>query len=150
MTYQKQKTPIHRILDIVRRLYAGERFDAKVLSIEYGVSSRTIYRDMHKIAQDIPLQNHNGIWSLDRSKLSKTDNTLNHMLLSSFAQNLELEVECLERSNLSSEKIAFAVVCPSATVNQSLWDLKSASVSLLSADIKIINQSLQIEVIVVA
>ena len=109
MVYQKQKAPFHRILDIVRRLYAGERFDAKVLSAEYGVSSRTIYRDMHKINQDIPLQNHNGIWSLDRSKLSKTDNTLNHMLLSSFAQNLELEVECLERSNLSSKKIAFAI-----------------------------------------
>ncbi|MDY0401994.1 WYL domain-containing protein [Sulfurovum sp.] len=109
MAYQKQKTPTPRILDIVRRLYAGERLSAGVVSVEYGVSSRTIHRDMLKIAQSIPLQNRNGIWSLDRTALSKGDNDLNHILLSSFARNLEIEVECLERSNLSSEKISFAV-----------------------------------------
>ena len=109
MAYQKQKTPIPRILDIVRRLYVGERLSAGVVSVEYGVSSRTIHRDMLKIAQSIPLQNSNGIWSLDRSALSKGEDDLNHILLSSFARNLEIEVECLERSNLSSEKISFAI-----------------------------------------
>ena len=109
MAYQKQKTPIPRILDIVRRLYVGERLSAGVVSVEYGVSSRTIHRDMLKIAQSIPLQNSNGIWSLDRSALSKGEDDLNHILLSSFARHLEIEVECLERSNLSSEKISFAV-----------------------------------------
>ena len=109
MAYQKQKTPIPRILDIVRRLYAGERLSAGIVSVEYGVSSRTIHRDMLKIAQSIPLQNSKGLWGLDRSALFKETDDLNHILLSSFARNLEIEVECLERSNLSSEKISFAV-----------------------------------------
>ncbi|MDD3591929.1 MAG: WYL domain-containing protein [Sulfurovum sp.] len=107
--YQKQKTPIPRILDIVRRLYAGEKLSAGIVSVEYGVSSRTIHRDMLKITQSIPLENRNGIWSLERSVLSRGEDDLNHILLSSFARNLEIEVECLERSNLSSEKISFAI-----------------------------------------
>lgn len=109
MAYLKQKTPTPRILDIVRRLYAGERLNAGIVYVEYGVSSRTIHRDMLKIARSIPLQNRNGIWSLGRSALSKGEDDLNHILLSSFARNLEIEVECLERSNLSSEKISFAI-----------------------------------------
>lgn len=107
--YQKQKTPIPRILDIVRRFYADERLSTRTVSAEYGVSSRTIHRDMLKIARTIPLQNSQGVWRLDRSSLSKEGGDFSHILLSSFARNLEIEVACLERANLSSEKISFAV-----------------------------------------
>ncbi|MFT7823197.1 MAG: WYL domain-containing protein [Sulfurimonas sp.] len=109
MAYKKQKTPTPRILDIVRRLYADERLSTRTVSEEYGVSSRTIHRDMLKITETIPLQNSQGVWHLDRSVLSKEAGDLNHILLSSFARNLEIEVACLERANLSSEKISFAI-----------------------------------------
>ncbi len=109
MAYVKQKIPTNRILQIVKRLYAMESLQSKELSKEYDVSSRTIHRDMLKISEVISLKNDLGIWQLDTEQLSKHNNHFHQALLSSFAHNLEIEVECLEKSNISKENIAFAI-----------------------------------------
>lgn len=64
---------------------------------------------MLKISEIIPLKNNLGLWQLDTEQLSNHDNHFHQTLLSSFAHNLEIEAECLEKSNISKEKIAFAV-----------------------------------------
>lgn len=97
MAYVKQKTPINRILQIVKRLYVMESLQSKELSKGYDVSSRTIHRDMLKISEHIPLKNNLGIWQLDTEQLSTHNNHFHQALLSSFAHNLEIEVECLEK-----------------------------------------------------
>ncbi len=109
MAYVKQKIPTNRILQTVKRLYALERLQSNGLAKEYNVSSRTIHRDMLKISEVIPLKNDLGIWQLDTEQFSNHDNHFHQALLSSFAHNLEIEVECLEKSNISKENIAFAV-----------------------------------------
>lgn len=109
MAYVKQKIPTNRILQIVKRLYALERLQSTELSEEYDVSSRTIHRDMLKISEVIPLKNNLGIWQLDTEQFSNHNNHFHQALLSSFAHNLEIEVECLEKSNISKENIAYAI-----------------------------------------
>lgn len=109
MPYLKQKTPTSRILDIVKRLYTFEKLQSTSLAIDYDVSSRTIHRDMLKISETILLHNHLGTWSLDTSGFVASENTFHKALLLSFAQNVEIEVECLEKSNASNENIAFAI-----------------------------------------
>ncbi len=109
MAYVKQKIPTNRILQIVKRLYAMESLQSKELSKEYDVSSRTIHRDMLKISEVIPLKNDLGIWQLDTKQFLNYNNHFHQALLSSFAHNLEIEVECLERTNISNENVAFAI-----------------------------------------
>jgi len=109
MAHLKQKTPIIRILAITKRLYGLETLQSSKLSKEYEVTTRTIHRDMVKIAQSIPLLNDFGIWRLDVEGLGIEDVTLQKALLFSFAQNMEIDIACLEKSNASKENIAFAI-----------------------------------------
>lgn len=109
MPYLKQKTPTKRILSLVKRLYALEKIQSSTFSLEYEVSTRTIHRDMLKISETIPLINDFGTWRLDVKALGKKDTSLHNALLSSFAQNMEIEIACIEKSNATKENIAFAI-----------------------------------------
>jgi len=109
MAYVKQKSPTTRILAITKRLYALENLQSSKLSDEYGVSTRTIHRDMLLIAKSIPLLNHFGKWKLDVEALESHDASFHKALLFSFAQNMEIDIACLDKSNVTKEKIAFAI-----------------------------------------
>ena len=109
MPYQKKESQTFRQFRIIKRLYAFEELQGSLIAQEYAVSSRTVLRDMHKISSIIPLINKNGIWSLDTLALSETTTQLNQMLLSSFAHNMDIELSCLDKSNLSKDKVGFAI-----------------------------------------
>ncbi len=109
MAHKKHKSPIPRILDIVSRLYAGERVRAVDLAEQYGKDRRTVHRDLLLIDQTIPLKNSNGVWELDHSAQSGIHGHFQQLLLNAFARNIEIEADCLERSNLSRELISFAI-----------------------------------------
>ena len=109
MIHKKQKTPTKRILSIVKRLYAFETLQSSILSKEYEVSTRTIHRDMMKIAETIPLINDLGVWHVDEQYSSPAHNNFHQTLLSAFAHNLDIDMECLEQSNISKENVAYAV-----------------------------------------
>ena len=109
MPYSKQKQLTSRILHITKRLYASEKLQSTTLSSEYDVSSRTIHRDMQKITEVIPLLNNAGIWQLDTAHISEKNNHFHQALLGSFAYNLDINIECLDKSNINKENISFAV-----------------------------------------
>ena len=109
MPYQKQEPQTFRLFRIIKRLYALEELQGSLIAQEYAVSSRTLLRDMQKIATVIPLINKNGIWSLDTHALSTTTTQLNQTLLSSFAHNIQIELSCLDKTNLSKDKVGFAI-----------------------------------------
>lgn len=106
MAHQKHKTPVPRILDIVRRLYALEKLRSTDLAAGYGNSRRTIHRDMLLIAQTLPLKNEAGVWELDTIK---HHSRFQQTLLQAFARNIEIEAECLERINITRELVSFAI-----------------------------------------
>lgn len=89
--YYKQKTPVNRILSIVKRLYNFEIINTKYASMEYEVSTRTIARDFKSISKTIPLKNHNGNYSLDTSGQHPLGDDLNYHLISSFAHNMKIK-----------------------------------------------------------
>lgn len=109
MTYLKRKLPIQRILHIVKRLYVSETLQNKTLASEYDVSSRTIHRDMQKISEIIPLLNNAGTWKLDIVQLPETHNHFYQALLGSFAHNVDIDIECLDKSNINKDNVAFAL-----------------------------------------
>lgn len=109
MSYLKQKQPTQRILQITKRLYDLEKLQSTILSSEYDVSARTIHRDMQKISETIPLLNHSGTWQIDTKQLLEVNNSFHKALLGSFAYNLDIAVECLDKSNINKENIAFAL-----------------------------------------
>ena len=105
----KSKIPIERILDIVKSLYASEELKVSTLSEKYNVCEKTIRRDLQKIKTTIPLVNKRGLYSLDTQKLHTSNNTFQQNLLSAFASNADLLLDCFDKTNLNDEKIAFAV-----------------------------------------
>lgn len=109
MQYPKKEQLTLRQFRIIKRLYALEELQGSLVAQEYGVSTRTLLRDMKKIATVIPLHRKHGKWSLNTHALDKHTNHLNHVLLSSFAQNIQIKASCLEKSNLSKDKISFAI-----------------------------------------
>ena len=109
MPYLKQKLLTQRILHIIKRLYASEKLQSITLSSEYDVSSRTIHRDMQKITEVIPLLNNAGTWQLDTAYLSELNNHFHQALLGSFAYNLDIDIECLDKSNINKENVDFAL-----------------------------------------
>ncbi len=109
MPYQKQEQQIFRQFRIIKRLYAFEELQGSLVAKEYAVSSRTLLRDMRKISTIIPLINKNGIWLLDANALTATTTQLNQTLLSSFAHNMQIELSCLDKTNLSKDKVSFAI-----------------------------------------
>ena len=76
---------------------------------EYAVSTRTFARDMQKIASVIPLRNDRGKWSIDIQTLNQNSNDLSHTLLCSFADNVQIELSCLDKSNINPTRISFAI-----------------------------------------
>lgn len=109
MPYSKQKQPTERILHITKRLYALEKLQSIFLAGEYDVSHRTIHRDMQKIAKTIALINDKGIWYLNIAHTFHTHNHFHQVLLGSFAHNLDIDMECLEKANISKENVAYAM-----------------------------------------
>lgn len=109
MPYQKQEPQTFRQFGIIKRLYALEELQGSLVAQEYGVSARTLLRDMRKIATVIPIIGKNGMWSLDIDKLNKHSNQLADSLLSSFAKNIDIDITCFEKSNLSENKVSFAI-----------------------------------------
>ncbi len=110
MAYKaNNQAQISRIVDITRRLYAFERLRSSHIASEYGVNPKTISRDMKSIHESIPLVNKKGVWHLDMDTLYTNDDNFGHSLLAAFAHNVEIKVECLERSNISKDLIAFAL-----------------------------------------
>ena len=106
MVHLKQKIPIQRILAITKRLYALEKLQASNLGVEYGVTARTIYRDIIKISEATPLVSKFGTWYLDVKALAIEDVSLQKALLFSFAQNMEINIDCLEKSNASKAMLS--------------------------------------------
>ncbi len=93
--YVKRAQPVERIIDILRRLYAFERLHVNVMSEQYRVNSRTIRRDLKKIADaGIPLLSKRGEYRIDTSQLSRMSR-LPSALLHAFASNAGLSIECL-------------------------------------------------------
>lgn len=109
MAHQKHKTPVPRILDIVRRLYDMEKLKAADLASEHDKDKRTIQRDLLLISQTIPLKNNGGVWELDKTSTPHPYGHFQQTLLGAFARNIDIEAECLHSSNLSPELVRFAV-----------------------------------------
>ena len=105
----KPQIPITRILWIVKRLYRLEKLNTLLLAKEYDLSRRTIHRDLLKISKIIPLTNKKGLWSLDGKGFSTEDNHFCRSLLLSFAHNLQIEIDCLEKNDLTRDKVGFAI-----------------------------------------
>jgi len=108
MNYKKHAQPVKRIVDIVRRLYAFERLRASEISKEYEVSTKTIGRDMHKIAEVIPLISKRGVYHIDTEKMLHLSR-LPSAMLHSFASNAGMSIECLGGSTSAIPVISFAI-----------------------------------------
>lgn len=108
MAFGKHPQPIERIIQIVKDLYSFERLRPVELAIRYGVSDKTIRRDLHKISRILPVLSKNGIYWLDTDKLSSTQR-LPSAMLHSFASNAGLSIACLKGSASSIPVISFAI-----------------------------------------
>ena len=60
-----------RITIIVKQLYEGLTLQVDELASEFGTSLRTVQRDLSHIASLLPLKHHNGMYSLDISKIGR-------------------------------------------------------------------------------
>ena len=109
MPYTQSQEQLFRILKIVKRLYALEELKISQLSIDYAVCTKTIQRDLQKITKIIPLQKRKTIYSLDNKQLSRTYNNFQFNLLSAFASNANILLDCFDRENINEDKIAFAI-----------------------------------------
>jgi predicted DNA-binding transcriptional regulator YafY len=109
MSYQNQTKQLYRILDLVKRLCTHEVLHVSKISKTYNVSSRTLSRDMQKIAKVFPLENNHGKWRLHKEHFYTFTNNLNHTLISSFAKNIDIEIACLDKSNSSMHEVEFAI-----------------------------------------
>jgi len=67
-------TLVYRLAGILMKLNQGERLDACSLADEFGVSLRTIQRDLNIRFAYLPLQKDNGRYYLDASFLGKLSN----------------------------------------------------------------------------
>jgi len=134
MPYQKQISSTLRQFHIIKQLYTLDTLHGMALAKEYGVSTRTILRDMKKINAVIPLVRHHGKWSLKMDAFAK-HSSLEHSLLRSFADNIHIELSYLEKSNLSDSQIAFAMdynKLPKALGNKIIEALENESRCLFS------------------
>jgi predicted DNA-binding transcriptional regulator YafY len=109
MPYSQSEEQLVRILKIIKRLYALEELKISQLSIDYAVSTRTIQRNLQKIAKIIPLQKRKSIYSVDSKQLTHSHNDFQFNLLSAFASNANILLDCFDKENLNEDKIAFAI-----------------------------------------
>ncbi len=109
MPYPKKEKQTYRLLSIVKMLYSTKLLYTKELAEQYQVSRRTIQRDMKIIASLLPLLKSHGKYSLDITKLPHYSKAFHTLLLGAFADNIEIETLCLDRSNLDTSQITFAI-----------------------------------------
>ena len=109
MSEFKSKILIERILNIVKSLYIYKEVKVSLLSKKYNVCERTIRRNLQTIQATIPLINKRGVYSLDMKKLQYSQNTLQMNLLSAFASNADIVVDCFQKAKSNQEKITFAM-----------------------------------------
>jgi len=108
MSHKKHPQPTERIIHLVQRLYAFERLHTGSVAEEYGVSQKTILRDMQKIGTIIPLRSKRGIYRIDTEKIAHLSG-LPSAMLHSFASNAGLSIDCLPGSRGSIPLISFAI-----------------------------------------
>ena len=109
MPHAPGREQTQRLLAILRRLVEGECLSLGTLAKDYLKSERTIRRDLSLIAQFFPLKREGKCHRLDLSALTASMDSLTRQMLRAFASNAALDVPCLDRSNLSEAKIAFAI-----------------------------------------
>jgi predicted DNA-binding transcriptional regulator YafY len=109
MPYQKKEEQTYRQFRIIQRLYSMEILYTKYLAEEYNISHRTIQRDMKTISSVFPLIKSCGKYTLDIETLTKYSEEFNYILLNAFAQNIDIDTLCIEKSNIAPSKVAFAI-----------------------------------------
>jgi predicted DNA-binding transcriptional regulator YafY len=109
MPYPKKEKQTYRLLSIVKMLYSTKLLYTKELAEQFQVNRRTIQRDMQTIASLFPLLKSRGQYSLDRTKLPHYSKSFHTLLLGAFADNIEIETLCLDKSNLDTKQITFAI-----------------------------------------
>ena len=109
MPYQRKEEQTYRQFRIIQRLYSMEVLHTKDIAEEYNISHRTIQRDMKTISIVFPLVKSRGKYSLDISILTKYSQEFHFILLSAFAQNIDRDTFCIEKSNIVPSKVAFAI-----------------------------------------
>ena len=105
---KKHPCPIERIVGIVKRLYAFERLRVSDMAQSYGVSERTVRRDIEKIAEVVPIVKKRGLFYLDMSSTHES-RKLERSLVVAFATNAGISLECLEGSRREIPLITFAI-----------------------------------------
>ena len=109
MPYFNTKILIERILNIVKSLYASEELKVSDFSNKHDVCEKTIRRNLQAINEVIPLVNKRGLYSLDIKKLQHFHNNLQVNLISAFASNANILLDCFDKENLNQEKITFSM-----------------------------------------
>ena len=109
MKFQKTSYQIIRVIKIVKRLYEFEYLDLSSIAQEYGVSERTIRRDLEKIKESgIELRANKGVYSLVSSQITK-GSKFPSALIHSFASNVGLNINCIDDSLNELPVISFAI-----------------------------------------
>ena len=67
---------LFRLINILAKLYRGESFTIDEIAQEYGVSNRTIQRDLNERLIHFPIYQENNVWKMDTHKF--TDDFLVH------------------------------------------------------------------------
>jgi len=96
-----------RVIKIVAKLFGYGKLKSSALAEEFGVSIKTIQRDLKLISEVLPLKTNRGVWWLDRSNIK--EQKLAYELIRSFSQNAGIDIECLQDSKESLSLISFAV-----------------------------------------
>ena len=71
MSVGTHETLVHRLAQILIRLNQGEKIDPGELANEFGVSLRTIQRDLNERFSYLPLLRTNGKYHIDSAVLGK-------------------------------------------------------------------------------
>jgi len=106
--YTKCTDRLHRIVRILRRLYEFVPVGLSETAEEYGVSERTIRRDLELISQAIPLRRERGSWRIDPVG-RREGRGLGRALLQAFAENARIRAACLDDKSADPTAVDFAV-----------------------------------------
>jgi len=104
------KEQLLRTLEMLKLFYGGERYTLALFAHYFGVSERTIRRDLKLLETIVPLHRDKEGWQLDFSRLhhDRTDR-LSCELLHSFASNADLEVPFFDITAPSQKRVTFAI-----------------------------------------
>jgi predicted DNA-binding transcriptional regulator YafY len=108
MQHKKTAQPIERILSIFNELYSLKKLYVKDLAYIYNVSDKTITRDFAKIDKIVPLSRKQGVYWIEPTTL-KTSQKLPTKLLQSFANNANIEIDCIANHSENISIITFAI-----------------------------------------